>query len=107
MGNDNHKTARLRWGEGWTAAEDKLVKTLAVPEVMCRTGRTRYAVYCRRFALGVTGVPGRLNTPRPMAREKRYPMTKRGMGREALPMMKRGVVVFIPATRTRSHAAVS
>jgi len=39
----------------WTKAEDKLLRTLPVAEVVRRTGRTRQAVYMRRFDLGITG----------------------------------------------------
>src|SRR5262245_17876842 len=39
----------------WTKAEDKMLRTLSVKEVMRRTGRTRQAIYGRRFVLGITG----------------------------------------------------
>jgi hypothetical protein len=37
----------------WTPAQDELVRTLPIAEVMRRTGRTRFAVTARRQRLGV------------------------------------------------------
>jgi len=40
-------------GAPWTAAEHKLLRTLAPAEVVARTGRTLAAVYLRRHKLGM------------------------------------------------------
>jgi len=39
----------------WTAAEDRLVRTLPPAQAAARTGRTMHAVYTRRHFLGLTG----------------------------------------------------
>jgi hypothetical protein len=41
-------------GGRWTAAEDKLVRTLSVADAVAKTGRSLHAVVARRRLLGVT-----------------------------------------------------